>query len=100
MGMVRRAAYTKPGKARVSHHGRCRQDDLVIRIDHNQPLQKVFVARLPTRMLLDTAYEIGADGMLRKPGSVDSYIISLKVKKSAKSETALKRVKELPGNRF
>jgi hypothetical protein len=50
-----------------------RQNDLAIHIDHDQPLQKVFVARLPARMLLATAYQIGANGMRRKPGTVDSY---------------------------
>src|SRR6266446_2866292 len=50
-----------------------RQDDLAIHIDHDQPLQKVSVARFPARMLLNTAYEISAHGVLRKPGTVDGH---------------------------
>jgi hypothetical protein len=42
-----------------------RQNDLAIHIDHDQPLQKVSVARLPALLLLDAAHEIGADGVLR-----------------------------------
>src|SRR6266478_550805 len=44
-----------------------------LRIDHDQPLQKVSVARFPARMLLNTAYEISAHGVLRKPGTVDGH---------------------------
>src|ERR1700676_305572 len=62
-----------PGVAPRTLSRSLRQDDLAIHIDHHQPLQKVFVARLLTRMLLDTAYEIGADGMQRQPATVDSY---------------------------
>src|SRR5579863_5376770 len=49
------------------------QNDLAIHIDHDQPLQKVFVVRLSAGMLLDAAYEIGADGVLRKPGTVHRH---------------------------
>src|SRR5882724_2846078 len=46
-----------------------RKNDLAIHIDHDQPLQKVSVACFSALMLLDAAYEIGADGVLRKPGT-------------------------------
>jgi len=45
-----------------------RKNDLAIHIDHDQPLQKVSVACFSALVLLDAAYEIGADGVLRKPG--------------------------------
>jgi hypothetical protein len=50
-----------------------RQNDLAIHIDHDQPLQKVFVARLPALMLLNAAYEIGTGGVRRKPGTVHCH---------------------------
>src|ERR1700693_3795667 len=45
----------------------------VSRCRHDSWFCSGIVARLLTRMLLDTAYEIGADGMLRQPATVDSY---------------------------
>jgi len=45
-----------------------RKNDLAIHIDHDQPLQKVSVACFSALVLLDAAYEMGADGVLRKPG--------------------------------
>jgi hypothetical protein len=53
-----------------------RQNDLAIHIDHDQPLQKVSIACFSARMLLDAAYKIGADGVLRKPGTVHRHASS------------------------
>jgi len=50
-----------------------RQNDLAIDIDHDQPLQKVSIACFSALLLLDAAYEIGADGVLRKPSTVHRH---------------------------
>jgi hypothetical protein len=50
-----------------------RQNDLAIHIDHDQPLQKVPIACFSARRLLDAGYEIGTDGVLRKPGTVHRH---------------------------
>lgn len=71
-GRVHQAGQS-PGVAPRTLPRSLRQDDLAVHIDHDQPLQKVPVARLPARMLFTPAYEISADGVLRKPGTVDGH---------------------------
>src|SRR6266851_4510775 len=53
------AASTNPGSARVSIH-----------IGDHQPLQIVFIARLPTAVLLDAPEEVGADGLGRQSRAI------------------------------
>src|SRR5260370_41097628 len=47
-----------------------RQQDLLMHIGDYQPLQIVFIARLPTAVLLDAPEEVGADGLWRQSRAI------------------------------
>jgi hypothetical protein len=50
-----------------------RQNDLAIHVGHHQPFQVMPIGRLSAILLLDTPYEVRADGMWRQSGAVDSH---------------------------
>jgi hypothetical protein len=49
-----------------------RQQDLLMHIGDHQPLQKMFIARLPTAVLLDAPEEVRADGLWRQSRAIHS----------------------------
>src|ERR1700730_13598630 len=50
-----------------------RQQDLLVQIHHNQPLQAMTVAHRTMGMLFDAADKEGTDGLIGEPGAVDGY---------------------------